>query len=73
MSEFKIEKKVKLPEPRGGRHAKYPWDKMAVGDSFIIEVDRGRMAVSMRNNRRKDIHFIIRTNGDGTARIWRDK
>ena len=33
---FEIETtKVPCP-PRGGRQAKYPFDKMAIGDSFVV-------------------------------------
>lgn len=38
MSEFKIEKKVPIPPiERPNRESKYPFDELAVGESFLVE------------------------------------
>jgi hypothetical protein len=36
---MKIEKNIPIAPPRrnGGQYMKYPWDKMKIGDSFIVK------------------------------------
>ena len=41
--------KVPFP-PSNGRPAKYPFDKMAVGDSFVIPVEGGEDAAKKKKN-----------------------
>lgn len=38
MSEYKIDKKVKMPRP-SRLSSSFPWDEMDVGDSFFVPYD----------------------------------
>ena len=72
MSDYKIEKKVPVPEYRTKR-AKWPFRKMEIGDSFELpdhEVKNARSSayqLALRTN----MKFIIRKMQDGTFRCWR--
>ena len=72
-SEFKIEKGV--PIPKKGREKKvWPFDEMAVGDSFFVTADlhgRAQTAASWysRRDRKK---FTVRK-VDGGYRVWRTR
>ena len=82
-TQFKIEKKIKIPEGK----SKYPFSKMKVFDSFIINdvYSRGNMTLgsnaarNWKKTNHNDWKFIVRkTNnddpaGEGKIRIWRIK
>ena len=67
---------------RPGRKGTYPWEQMAVGDSFLIEcdeADRVRRGNSAQNSARSfaktrglDWRFSFRQ-VEGGVRIWRVK
>jgi hypothetical protein len=72
-NKFKIEKKVPLPELRGGGECKYPFADMKVGDSFACNravLERARVAASTYGKRNNMKFTARRTSGDD-ARIWR--
>lgn len=70
-----------VPRKRRGRPAKYPWDSMAVGESFpmkgltIADAVRQYWAAGKRHGRK----FTAQSTGPGTrhpdeprgARVWR--
>jgi len=73
---YKIEKEIKRPKP--GTCRKYPFNKMEVGDSFIIgEYTREAMcrcSNAARNWAKKvenGYRFSVRKTEDGNVRIWR--
>ena len=69
---FKIEKKVPQPASRVSGESKYPFSKMAVGDSFAcdrIVLDRVRVA-AFNYGKRHNMKFMTHRQGDG-ARVWR--
>ena len=63
---FKIDKDV--PPPASSGRTKYPFAKMAVGDSFTG--DSRAAAAASAYSRRTGIKFTTRT-VDGVIRIWR--
>jgi len=70
MSEVTIEKGIEVPKPyRSGR---YPWGKMDVGDSFLIEGKEALGSVYNANKSHKPKHFIARKT-DAGVRVWRDQ
>ena len=72
--QVKIEKHIPIP-PRvrgSGRIAKYPWEIMAVGDSFLMETPSGRTGCSLNRKRCPDRKFTQRKTKEGT-RVWRIK
>lgn len=83
---FAIEKGIALPPARKGRSesAEYPFEKMKVGDSFLVPV-HGKTAAKNLTARRKLVarrifcarrslgfHFSLRTVKEG-IRVWRVK
>ncbi len=73
---YKIEKDIPYPAPR----ARYPLDKMEIGDSFEAprsESGRIRGAIVQFHNSihyraaRKGIVFSMRTIDNDTCRVWR--
>ena len=71
-TEWKIERGVKMPTRR--QHAtKYPFEEMAVGDSFEMpheQVARIRSAAAAWGKDHSGAKFAVRIMGT-TARIWR--
>ena len=75
---MRIEKNIPLPPPRKGGHngrsyAKYPWDKMEIGDSFMFPVGATKSAhtsVCFRNKFHAHTKFIARRVEAG-IRCWR--
>lgn len=66
---MKVDKDVPLPR-------KYPFDKMAVGDSFAVPPDIRRETVSvaaMRYGRKHKMKFSVRMVADRSYRCWRMK
>lgn len=76
MSEkYTIEKGIPVPKKR-----KYPFDKMEVGDSFLIKHDGttnfrtaigGHITAHVRRN--PGTKFTSRNTDDGDVRVWRLK
>ena len=69
---YKIDKNV--PMPGVGSLGIYPWDKMEVGDSFLV---KGKNAASVRTvvwfaGKQHGRKFSTRTVDDG-VRVWRIK
>ena len=67
-----IEKNVPVPEWHGRSGAKYPWDTMEVGESFIAQCKNINSLSTARNNaeRRYNRKFSCRTTPEG-VRVWR--
>lgn len=68
MSMAKLEKGVPLPV-RAARRRKYPWEEMAVGDSFVVPI-HARYGLSS-TAKRLGIRITTRKIDDNTARVWR--
>jgi hypothetical protein len=76
MNEFKIEDNVPTPAARGYR--KYPFDDMAVGNSFFVgcaqvdsEAEHTRISnAAWRAGHKKGKKFTVRT-VEGGIRVWR--
>ena len=72
MSDIKIEKGIPVPEGYSGE-SKYPFEHMAVGDSFApAPPDRARVraAAAWYAKRHPRYRFTVRTTPAGT-RVWR--
>lgn len=72
LSDIKIEKKIPVPVVPG--NAKYPWDLMEVGDSFLCPAGKES---SMRSNvsaagKKLKRKYIGRKTDEG-YRVWRIK
>jgi hypothetical protein len=71
VSDYKIEKNV--PIPKGYARTKYPFSKMEVGDSFVVEdvnynrVRQAAYSYSFRN----DIKLSVKRGLDGKFHCWR--
>lgn len=71
--DIKIEKGIPVP-PRsgsGGRPLKYPWDKMAKGESVMVSTASGAYS-GKSYGRRHGLSFVARKIGSG-YRVWRVK
>jgi len=76
--EFAIASGLPIPETRQGAPCKYPWDKLAVGDSFFIP---GKTSQTISPARQSAEHtrgtkYASRTveeNGVRGVRVWRIK
>ncbi len=74
---IKIEKKIPIPEYVGkrGRPSKYPWDIMAVGDSFLFPKGiKHSSAYQTAGHASKSYErkFVVRKTKEG-YRCWRVK
>jgi len=71
MNEFKVEKNIPMPQGRAGS-AKYPFDKLEVGDSFFIPGVKGRefAGTAYSNGKRNRMKFSVRSVAGG-CRCWR--
>lgn len=75
MSELKIDKDVPIPaSDPGGRPEKYPWQKMEVGDSFLIPLEsmkhKSAINLAYQAGQRTGRKFSGRRIEGGT-RVWR--
>jgi hypothetical protein len=62
-----IDKGVPIPN-------RFPFDKMGIGDSFVITTKRQTASVAARRYGDKHgMKFITRQMPDGTIRCWRTK
>lgn len=77
MNEFKIEKKIPIPNNitgKVGATAKYPYSKLSIGDSFVIdsETDNFRSTMS-KYGKSHNLTFTIKRLNKQQCRIWRIK
>lgn len=71
MSEFKVQKGVKMPAPR----VKYPWRQMKVGDSFAAPI-RSHQSVrtaASQTGKRLGTRYAVRKVNAKSVRVWRVK
>jgi hypothetical protein len=68
---FEIDKEVPFPTK-----VKYPWNEMAIGDSFFVPHKKGKgniySLVHFHNRRNPETEFAVRRVDDG-YRVWRLK
>lgn len=75
---YAIRKNVPKPEAtkRGGRPTVYPFDDMAVGDSFVVTDDVKRTTVlsaAQRAAKRLGVKFSVGIDPEtGKLAVWRD-
>lgn len=70
--EIKIQKNVPIPA-RAKKKSKYPFEKMAVGDSFSASVKPAGVYASAQKwakDNNADARFVVRAEGEG-SRCWR--
>ncbi len=68
--EFEIESDIPLPPTLAGRPAKYPWDKMKLGDSFFSPNRNVSTCVS-HTNKKSGMKFTVRKSTKGGVEGWR--
>jgi hypothetical protein len=64
---MKVEKGIPIP-------ARFPFEQMQVGDSFVVPMEITRYAVSVaahRYGKKHGVKFTVRKYKDGTYRCWR--
>lgn len=70
---LKIERDIPVPETRG-RHAKYPFNEMEIGDSFFVPADDRPIPILQRSiiasAHKLESKFVTRA-VDGGVRVWR--
>jgi hypothetical protein len=69
-----IEKGVPLPAPRG--NLMYPFDTMAIGDSFTVTPDKRpglSVAAAQYKRNHKGWDYTTRMQASGLVRVWRTK
>lgn len=73
---YEIEKGIPIPE-KAHANCKYPWDKMEVGDSFVVprnvkprQHDKLRCYASGVGKKRGQT-FYVKPEGENGFRIWR--
>ncbi len=69
---FPIETGIPAPKSKYG-NTKYPFERMAVGDSFLVAAGvahRVSAAASSRAKRHPGEQYVVRT-VDGGMRVWR--
>lgn len=72
---FEIDSNVPIPSPQAtGRHSRYPFREMKIGDSFLVPNEhdsvRVRSSASYFGIRNKEYRFIVRKDTGG-VRVWR--
>lgn len=78
MANYPIEKNIPMP-PQKHRYGpgclKYPFDQMAIGDSFSLDKEeKVRASVAASNyGARHDMKFAVRHMGNDEYRCWRTK
>lgn len=72
MSDFKIEKDIKMPVKNG--NLMYPWDQMQVGDSFLLglehKISTASSSAAQYSKRHPEVKFSCRKTREG-VRFWR--
>lgn len=76
--DYKIEKGILIPPHyHGGAKQKYPFDKMQLGDSFLVLCEKEKakdVSATLKGSSRRMYPMIFTTrymSGDGGVRIWR--
>ena len=77
--EFKIEKDIPIPPARRSSKRKYPFNKMQIGESILIEGDRKKLRkascaaqVYGKRNSKKFISRLLEKDGEFFGvRLWR--
>ena len=77
----KIEKNVKIPEVHS--KIRYPWPDMAVGDSVLIQAEKGEKLYNLKRKVGPSARYygektgkVFKTlidHGEGGVRVWRTK
>lgn len=76
---IEINKDIPIPSSRRSENHKFPFDKLEVGQSFLVPNPDNLPAKQVRNRvnslanyfgKRKDKKFVIRTTTEG-VRVWR--
>ena len=72
---FPVDHNIPIPEPRG-RHAKYPWSLLKIGDSFFVQGQTSQTfgpARQYAQTRHGHVYVSRTVTEAGTAgvRIWR--
>lgn len=66
----KIERGIPMP-PKNGGAAKYPWDTLKIGESFVVSsTTNGRQLCIQANSTRTPKQFESRVL-KGVCRVWR--
>jgi len=76
--EFEIEPGLPIPDSARGPVTRYPWSKMQIGDSILVEF-KGRNATALRGNVMKSARYHAKKHGKRFAarttsrgiRVWR--
>lgn len=76
-----IEKDVKIPEVHS--KIKYPWPEMSVGDSVLIQAEKGEKLYNLKRKVGPSARYygektgkVFKTlidHGEGGVRVWRTK
>lgn len=67
-----IEKDIPLPAKIRGRNRQYPWEHMAIGDSFFVAgVKIPSMSQARRSGERRTGFAFASKALDGGVRVWR--
>ena len=69
---IQIERNVPIPEIPQGRRPSYPWAKMEVGDSFVVDKPIEFRSIASRDGTRTGRQFSCKREGVGW-RVWRVK
>lgn len=72
---FKIEKSIPIPEARGRRAKKYPFEQMEVGDSFFVPLEEGKSPSAIHASIATAKHRLginlTTAREEGGIRVWR--
>ena len=66
---MQVDKEIPIPKPATGNKAKYPWETMEIGDSFL-SVTRTMRSIASSAGKRYGKKFVVRKCPEG-FRIWR--
>jgi hypothetical protein len=72
---FEIEKGIPVPRPSGRRAKAYPFEKMEIGDSFLVPLERDKSPSSIHSaisqaKKRLNIN-LTSARVEGGVRVWR--
>jgi hypothetical protein len=68
---FAIETGVPIPKVSPGRHCKYPWASMKVGDSIFVDTANvSTLVCAISYGKSHNMKFVSRVENKG-RRIWR--
>lgn len=71
--DYTIEKNIPMPPKGSGRPLRYPFDKLEIGDSFVIPTKdyNSVNAAARQYGKRCGMRFTFRKIDDATARVFR--